>query len=151
MMRTTTTDHNNASNRDNGSGNSGNSCVYFLKNPAEGKYILVIYRPSGGMFGMFSGGVGMRHTVVGVDELDMTTSNDGTPTRFRGYRNGALVVEFPAAYSYLLLERGLVEMITPAEAARRQKEEDEEISRILGDPQHPAEDAPENDRSLRYL
>lgn len=122
--------------------------VYFIKNPPvedDPKYILVIYRPSPGVFG--GGG---RHTVVGVDDLETVTNAEGEPILHRGWRKGEKVVEFPSSHSYLLISRDLVEMLTPVEAAKRHKEEDEEIAKVLGDPSEH-EMAVENDRSLRYL
>ena len=97
----------------------------------ERAYILIIYRPSGML--------GSRPAVTAVDELIPVTvsENSDHALAYAGFANvngeRKLRVQFPADFSYLLLDRACVESMTAMEAALAEKVENDELAKILGE------------------
>jgi hypothetical protein len=98
-------------------------------NPPEGetsRYYVIVYR-SGGLGGQ------SRPTVIGVDKFNHVVDSSGRVIAYQGVDDADEVqVEFPAGTQYLFIKGTLVKSMTPLEAAKLQKEEDEEFERVLG-------------------
>lgn len=101
----------------------------FLINPPEGEtppYYVIRYT-NGGLGGS------SRSTVIGIHKLIHKFDSAGKLFAYQGVNAaGDLITEFPAGTTYLVVRSDLVKALTPVEAAKMHKEEEEEVEKALG-------------------
>lgn len=95
--------------------------VYYIKPTVEPitKYFLMVQRGGSSPFG------GGSQAVFAVDELRMVAGPDEEVLGWQGRVGETVVCQFPASSSYLLVDRCAVEVLSPMQVARNQKEEED--------------------------
>ncbi len=88
--------------------------------------------------------------MVAVDDMAVRGTPSDVPAHswWEGIVNGETVVAFPIDTNFRLFARRLINVVTPVEAAQRQKTEEEEITAILG-PEKVDETTPFNAAAYR--